>query len=365
MNSEEINKLLDEVYYKNKNFDGANELFRKAKLINKAIKKDDVSKWLKEQDTHQQTTINKVEKIKFKPIYTEGFNDFQIDLTFFPRYKYENKKYYVLLTAININSRYAYAYYARNKEVENIIKMLNQWKKEVDEIDNITCDYGSEFTNHEVKKWFLENNINIFYVKDDDHRKLSIMNRFHRTLKDKLVKLFTANDNGIWIDDIDTIIKNYNNTRNKGIYYYTPKEAQEPFIMSLIISRKRDKTELIEKTEQLYKVGQKCRILNDKKLFDKLKTKYDDKVYTIIKVKKNTLDVEDDKHVIKNVKKYNVKIIENYIKKEVEMKEVPTRMKSEKIYKQKTILKKEEMKPENIINEGEKRIRIPNKKYSI
>lgn len=53
------------------------------------------------------------------------------------------------------------------------------------------------------------------------------------------------------------------------------------------------------------------------------------------------------------------------LKKEVEMKEAPTRMKSEKICKQKTILKKEEMKPENIINEGEKRIRIPNKKYSI
>ena len=83
------------------------------------------------------------------------------------------------------------------------------------------------------------------------------------------------------------------------------------------------------------------------------------------KLKKNTLDVEDDKNVIKNVKKYNVKIIENYIKKEVEIKDIPTRIKSEKIYKQKTILKKEEMIPENIIKEGEKRIRIPNKKYSI
>ena len=90
------------------------------------------------------------------------------------------------------------------------------------------------------------------------------------------------------------------------------------------------------KKQNNYKVGQKCRILNDKKLFDKLKTKYDDKVYTIIKVKKNTLDVEDDKHFMKNVKKYNVKIIENYIKKEVEMKDVPTRMKSEKIINKKS-----------------------------
>ena len=93
MNTDEINKLLDFIYYKQKNFDGLNELYRKAKLANKLIKKDDVSKWLKEQDTHQQTTIDKVEEIKFKPIYSEGHYDFQIDLTFFPRYKYENRNH--------------------------------------------------------------------------------------------------------------------------------------------------------------------------------------------------------------------------------------------------------------------------------
>ena len=37
-------------------------------------------------------------------------------------------------------------------------------------------------------------------------------------------------------------------------------------------------------------------------------------------------------------------------------------MKSEKIYKQKTILKKEDLKPENIIET--KRVRKPNSKYS-
>ena len=225
MNNEEINKLLNHVYYELKNFDSINELYRKAKLLNKKLKKEDVSKYLKEQDTHQQTTIDKVEKIKFKPIYTEGPYDYQIDLTFFPRYKYENNNYMVLFTAININTRYAYAYYAKNKELQSILKMLHVWLKNALTIENITCDKGSEFTNNEVKKWFHENNINVFYVKDDDHRKLSIINRFHRTLKDKLVKLFTANDNGRWIDDIDKIIKNYNDTRNKGIYNYTPNEA--------------------------------------------------------------------------------------------------------------------------------------------
>jgi hypothetical protein len=43
---------------------------------------------------------------------------FQLDLTFFPRYRKYNNGFYVLFTAININSRFAYAYYGKNKEKE-------------------------------------------------------------------------------------------------------------------------------------------------------------------------------------------------------------------------------------------------------
>ena len=71
----------------------------------------------------------KVKKKVFLPIYSESHYSFQIDLTFFPRYKKENKNYYVLFTAININSRYAYAYYAEDKEQKNIIEILNEWLK--------------------------------------------------------------------------------------------------------------------------------------------------------------------------------------------------------------------------------------------
>jgi len=83
MNNEEINKLLDRVYYQEHNYDGINELYRKAKLINKNIIKEGFSKWLKNQDVHQQANFNKIEILNFKPIYTDGMYDFQIDLTFF------------------------------------------------------------------------------------------------------------------------------------------------------------------------------------------------------------------------------------------------------------------------------------------
>jgi len=58
--------------------------------------------------------------------------------------------------------------------------MLNVFVTNALNIENLYCDNGSEFRNHKVKKWFHENDINVFYVIDDDHRKLSIINRFHR-----------------------------------------------------------------------------------------------------------------------------------------------------------------------------------------
>jgi predicted GNAT family N-acyltransferase len=144
--------------------------------------------------------------------------------------------------------------------------------------------------------YLLTFKIKVFYVKDDEHRKLGIINRFHRTLKEKLLKLFIAENSTRWIDNIDKIIKNYNNSKHSGIYNFTPKEASKSIIMSYIISRKRDETENVNDNILLFEIGQKVRLLNNKKLFDKIQSKYDDKIYTIIKINKNTLDIEDDKN---------------------------------------------------------------------
>ena len=85
-----------------------------------------------------------------------------------------------MFTAININSRYAYAYYGKNKETSTILQFLEKFKKQSKEIHTITADSGSEFTNKQCKNWFEDNNITMFYAVGDSH-KLGIINRFHRT----------------------------------------------------------------------------------------------------------------------------------------------------------------------------------------
>ena len=63
--------------------------------------------------------------------------------------------------------------------------------------------------------------------------------------------------------------------------------------------------------ESTIKVGDKCRLLKDKVLFEKMQTKYSENIYIVIKVNKNTVDIESDKHILKNIKKSNIIIIKN------------------------------------------------------
>ena len=106
--------ILNDLYYNKHNYDGITNLYEKAKQVNPNIHKGDVKEWLDSQSAHQQTAV-KIGKKEYLPIYSETPYSFQIDLTFFPRYATRNKNYSVLFTAINVNSRYSYAYKGKNK----------------------------------------------------------------------------------------------------------------------------------------------------------------------------------------------------------------------------------------------------------
>jgi len=354
MNSdEEFEKLLHRLYVIEHNYDGATELYRKAKLQNKYINKLFVSNWLKNRSSYQQNIKQKVGKKEFKPIYSDDPYSFQIDLTFLPKYKSKNNDNYVLFTAINVNSRYAYAYYGKNKETNTIIDMLDKFLKNALIINIITCDSGSEFKNKIVQKWFNDNNIKLFYVVGDSH-KLGIINRFHRTLKDKLLLYFTENNTVRWIDIIDKVIYNYNRTKNRGIGY-TPLEASNLLIQSEIINNAIEKTNNIIDDEDDFKINDYCRILNNKVLFDKLKTKYSKEIYTIEKITKNSVYVKDViSKIITKHKKDEILIIPKPKTIDTDIIK-PEKDIIEKIYKIDRKLKKIDIKSDNIIIDRPKR----------
>ena len=69
-------------------------------------------------------TNRKVSKKEFLSIYSDMPYSFQKDLTFLSRYKKQNNGFYFLFTTININTRFVYAFYGKNKDMITIFDFL-------------------------------------------------------------------------------------------------------------------------------------------------------------------------------------------------------------------------------------------------
>jgi hypothetical protein len=316
-----MDKLLNTLYYKEKNYDGIEVLYRKAKLRDSKITRKMVKEWLTKQATVQQTK-RKVEKREFLPIYSETPESFQIDLTFIPKYKKQNNGFYVLFTAINITTRFAYVYYSKDKNVSSIMLMMKQFHNDTN-INSLAADQGSEYTNKTFTTYCEKNNIDLYIMKADSH-KLGIINRFHRTLKEKLLKHSLANNSVVWINDIDNIVKNYNNSFHKGIGI-EPANVDK-FIASEIIDTAKIKTAFIKGKEILFKIGDTVRVKQDKTVFNKQVANFSNITYKVVKINKNSLRLDNDTLV----KKSNVLVV-NEIENEVKVTEKPKAEKDGKV----------------------------------
>ena len=79
----------------------------------------------------------------------------------------------------------------------------------------IWVDQGSEFYNKTFKDWLKKNNIEMYSTFNEG--KAFVIERFNRTLKSKMWKQFTVQNNTVWYNVLDDLIKKYNNTKHSSI----------------------------------------------------------------------------------------------------------------------------------------------------
>lgn len=331
MDVQSVDKLLHRLYYDEYNFDSAQVLHKKAARINPNITYGEVRRWLKKQAAHQVHTV-KIKKLKaFQPIYSEAPNAFQMDLTFFPSYQRQNSGYTVLFTAIGVNNRRAYAYTLRSKDANELLRAFKEFHKDVGKITTLTCDEGREFNNYLFKNYCTQHDITVFFVLRDSY-KLGIINRFHRTLKEKLSRYMTVKATTRWIDVIDKIVENYNNTPHRGLHGLTPNEMDIVEEAILVVEkRNRLGKKKFNRADDRYEVGDKVRLRREFAKFEKrsMKSRFSSEVYTVTKVGKNSLSIRDadgnEKHNVKPLDVVKVEWLEegtsltevdNLIKKE-------------------------------------------------
>ena len=81
--------------------------------------------------------------------------------------------------------------------------------------NKIWVDKGREFYNNYFKKWLKDNDIDMYSIHNEG--KSVVAERFIRTLKNKIYKYMTAISKNVYIDKLDDIVNEYNNTYHRTI----------------------------------------------------------------------------------------------------------------------------------------------------
>ena len=80
-------------------------------------------------------------------------------------------------------------------------------------LNKIWVDKGSEFYNNSFKKRLRDNDIEIYSIHNEG--KSVVAEIFIRTLKTKIYKYMTAMSKNVYIDELDDIVGEYNNTYHR------------------------------------------------------------------------------------------------------------------------------------------------------
>ena len=127
-----------------------------------------------------------------------------------------NKGFKFLLCVIGIFSKYASVVRLKDKKDASIVNAFQQiLDKSVRKPNKIWVDKGSELYNSSFKKWLKDNDIEMYSIHNEE--KSVVAERFIRTLKTKIYKYMTSVSKNVYIDKLDDIVGEYNNTYHRTI----------------------------------------------------------------------------------------------------------------------------------------------------
>ena len=209
------------IYYDPSNVGAFGGIQRLQGQLKNKREKEQVTKWLPTQLAY---SLHKPMKKKFptRTYTTSGLNDlWQMDLMEMIPYAKINKGYKYILTCIDVFSRFVRAVAVKSKSASDVADAIENMLTTPSSIPrHIQTDMGKEFYNQRVQALFKKHNINHYSVTSQF--KAAVVERFNRTLRQKLARYFTAKGNKEWINVLPSIIDTYNKSHHRGIFNMRP-----------------------------------------------------------------------------------------------------------------------------------------------
>lgn len=208
------------------------------------------------------------------------YNEIKVNDNHKTLYKANNGFKYIL-NVIDTFSKYVYSIPLKTKSGLEVSEAFSQIFKYIVP-KKLHVDKGKEFYNKDLKQLLNKYNIKMYSTGTD--KKSSMIERFNRTLGDKLKKVLYLNN--VWISELPKIIKTYNNT-----YHRTIK-------MKPVDVNKKNENELlstvynydISNSKPKFEINDRVRLSSINDVYrNKLKTNWSKEIFTVENVIKSNV----------------------------------------------------------------------------
>ena len=151
-------------------------------------------------------------KFTKRRVFVKGVDEiWAADLVEMGRFSDWNKGIKYLLMVIDVFSKFGWIEPLQNKKGETVAAAFKLGRKP----RLLWTDKGKEFYNKNVNQLLTRKNIKLYSTENEE--KSSVIERFTRTIKQKMWKMFSANNNTIYVDNIDELLKNYNSSWHRSV----------------------------------------------------------------------------------------------------------------------------------------------------
>lgn len=280
------------------------------------LSQKEVTEFLEKQDIYSKHKPLRRNFLRRRVIAPCANNQLQADLA--DMRNMPSKGYKYILTVIDVFSKYAHAIPLKSKKPEEVIEAFKTIFSKHEPPKLLQTDNGCEFTGRKFQDYLKTIGVKWFATKNMDI-KAPIVERFNRTLKEKMYKCFSSLEglNKNWVDLLPKLLENYNNSYHSSIKM-TPTEAEKPenkntVIKNLYITPLNSKLTTarsnLTPAKSKFKVGDNVRLSKIKSVFDKgYLPNYTNEIFTINKVFNTfpvTYEVRDQNDEILEGKFYN------------------------------------------------------------
>ena len=203
-----------------------------------------------------------------RSVISNGIDDiWAADLVEMQKFSKWNKGIRYLLMVIDVFSKYGWIRGLKDKKTETVSEAFDDIFERGRQPKMLWTDKGSEFISKHFKDFLKSKDIKLYHTENEE--KSSVVERWNRTMKNKMWKMFSVNNNTVFADKIDKLVNDYNNTRHSSIKMI-PVEASKKKNKKTVWSNLYGDSIFLKPEKPKFEIGDRVRISKYKrKIFDK------------------------------------------------------------------------------------------------